>query len=96
MISPRALGQRGTRRRLDGDRPKPGGRELALRLLWGLLVLEFVLVFPILMQPDGLGPLAWERFAAAETGAAAAVALLIGALSAAEPDGRLAYALAVL
>ncbi len=84
------------RGRRGGTRPEPGGRELALRLLWSLLIVDFLLVFPVLVHPDGLGTWAWAELAAAGAGAVVAVALLLGALGAAERDGRVAYALAIL
>ena len=96
MSAPGTLGRRWLRGRRGDTRPEPGGRDLALRLLWGLLVLEFLLAFPILINPGGLGTWAWEGFAAAEGGAVVAIALLLCALRASERDGRVAYALAIL
>ena len=83
------------------DRPSsvpagPGGRALALGLLRSLLLLEFVLAFPILINPEGLSTWAWEGFAAAGAGVVVAACLLVGALSASGHDRRVAYALALL
>jgi hypothetical protein len=91
----------GHRRRLMPRRPGgvpagPGGRVLALGLLWSLLLLGFLLVFPVLLNPEGLNPWAWEGLAGAGAGAVVAACLLAGALGASARDRRVAYALAIL
>jgi hypothetical protein len=78
-------------------RPRqPGGHDLAQRLLWIFLGLEFLLAFPVVIHPGGPDPWGWQGFVWAGVAAVVALALLVGALAASSTNERSARALTVL